>query len=79
MADKNKNEELTSNRITPRDVEPDSRKSGGGASSGSSTTHDRGLRRDPAVEEADGGDIAGVAGGGIDDHVSGLGGDKNRR
>jgi hypothetical protein len=67
------------NRITPRDVEPDSKTSGGATHSDRSTGHDRGLRRDPVVEEADGGDIGGVAGGGIDSNVSGLGGDKNRR
>jgi hypothetical protein len=78
MADHDKNTDVTRNRVTPRKVEPDRKKSD---SSGGdrSTTHDRGLRRDPEVVDADGGDIAGVAGGGIDDGVSGLGGDKNRR
>ena len=79
MAEKNKNKDLTSNRITPRDVEPDSRKPGGAAGSERATGHDRGLRPEPEVEEAEGGDIAGIAGGGVDDRVSGLGGDKNRR
>ena len=64
------------NRITPRDVEPDSKKSGGGTQSERSTGHDRGIRPDPVVEEADGGDIGGVAGGSIDRNVSGLGGGK---
>jgi hypothetical protein len=66
------------NRITPRDVEPDRKQSGGG-SARRPTGDDRGLRREPVVEEADGGDISGVAGGSVDSHVSGLGGDKNRR
>jgi hypothetical protein len=79
MSDDNKNIDVTTNRVAPRDVEPDRRKSGGATSDDRSTTHDRGLRRDSEVVEADGGDIAGVAGGGVDDRVSGLGGDKNRR
>ena len=76
MADTNQPD---TNRITPRDVEPDSKKSGGGAQPNRSTGHDRGLRREPEVEEADGGDIGGVAGGSVDGNVSGLGGDRNRR
>lgn len=67
------------NRVTPRDVEPDSKSSGGAADRDRSTGHDRGLRREPSVEEADGGDLGGVAGGSIDGNVSGLGGDANRR
>jgi hypothetical protein len=66
------------NRITPRDVEPDSKKPGGDTRPDRSTSHDRGLRRDTVVEEADGGDIGGVAGGSIDGNVSGLGGDRNK-
>ena len=66
-------------RITPREVEPDSDTPAGAARRERDVTHDRGLRRDPIVEEADGGDIGGVAGGSIDGNVSGLGGDKNRR
>jgi hypothetical protein len=76
MADTNQPD---TNRITPRDVEPDSKKSGGGVAPDRSTGHDRGVRREPVVEEADGGDIGGVAGGGIDRGVSGLGGDANPR
>jgi hypothetical protein len=80
MAEHEDHDDPTStHRITPRDVEPDSRTSGGGAADNRSTAHDRTLRRDPQVEEAPGGDIAGVAGGSVDDHISGLGGDKNRR
>lgn len=78
MADHN---ELDTNRITPRDVEPDSNTPGGRLRRERDTAGDRGrtLRPEPEVVEADGGDIAGIAGGGIDDSVSGLGGDKNRR
>ena len=65
-------------KITPRDVDPEHRDRVGDRSD-SSTAHDRGLRREPIVEEADGGDIGGVAGGGIDSGVSGLGGDKRSR
>jgi hypothetical protein len=79
MTDRNKNTDVTSNRVTPREVEPDRQKPRNTAGGDRSTSHDRGLRRDPEVVEADGGDIAGVAGGGVDDRVSGLGGDKNRR
>ena len=80
MADDNTKDDdpTNTNRITPRDVEPDSRKSGGGQDN-PSTGQGRSARRDPLVEEAGGGDISGVAGGGVDDHISGLGGDKNRR
>jgi hypothetical protein len=69
------------NRITPREVEPDSDTPAGRARREREVSHDSGrsLRPDPEVVEADGGDIAGIAGGGIDDKVSGLGGDKNRR
>jgi hypothetical protein len=44
-------------------------------------SNDRGrtIRPDPEVVEADGGDQFGIAGGGIDSKVSGLGGDKDRR
>lgn len=66
------------NRIAPRSVDPEHRDTIGGDSS-QSTSHDRGRRRDPATAEADGGDISGVAGGGIDSKVSGLGGDKDSR
>ena len=77
MADTNQPE---THRITPRDVEPDSNTPEGAARRERSVGEDRGRRRDdPEVVEADGGDIAGIAGGGIDDKVSGLGGDKNRR
>ena len=76
MADTN---ELNTNRITPRDVEPDSKKPGGSTRPDRSTGHDRGLRKEPVVEDADGGDTRGVAGGSIDGNVSGLGGDPHRR
>jgi hypothetical protein len=69
------------NRLTPRSVDPEHRDSVGGASTGQATSSDSGrsIRPDPIVEETAGGDIAGVAGGGIDSNVSGLGGDKDRR
>jgi hypothetical protein len=65
------------NRIAPRSVDPEHRDKVGGDSD-QATSDDRGpsLRPDPVVVEADGGDISGVAGGGIDRKVSGLGGDK---
>ncbi len=78
MADTN-DDTLGTNRITPRHVEPDSKESGGGADRERATGHERTIRREPAVQEADGGDISGVAGGSLDGNVSGLGGDKNRR
>lgn len=69
------------NRLTPRSVDPEHRDSVGGVDAEQSTSSDRGrsIRREPTVRESDGGDIAGVAGGGIDSGVSGLGGDKDRR
>jgi hypothetical protein len=76
---KDQDDPTSTHRITPREVEPDHRTTGGGATSDHSTAHDRTLRRDPEVVEAPGGDIAGVAGGSVDSNVSGLGGDKNRR
>jgi hypothetical protein len=76
MADHNQPD---THKITPRDVEPDSNTPAGAARRERSVGTDRGLRRDPVVEEADGGDTSGVAGGGIDGNVSGLGGDPNRR
>jgi hypothetical protein len=65
-------------RIAPRSVDPEHRDKVGGDTD-PSTSSARGRRREPEVVEADGGDIGGVAGGGIDSKVSGLGGDKNRR
>jgi hypothetical protein len=70
---------IDTNRITPRDVEPDANTPAGRARRDRDVGHDRGRRRDPDVEEAEGGDIGGVAGGSIDGNVSGLGGDRNRR
>jgi len=69
------------NRLTPRSVDPELRDSVGGDSSGQTTGpgSGRSIRPDPIVTENSGGDIAGVAGGGIDGQVSGLGGDKDRR
>ncbi|HUE89192.1 MAG TPA: hypothetical protein VMO26_24195 [Vicinamibacterales bacterium] len=66
-----------STRIAPRSVDPQHRDKVG-SDADQSTSDDRGrrVRREPDVVEADGGDIAGVAGGGIDSGVSGLGGDK---
>lgn len=70
--------ETDTNRITPREVEPDTNTPAGRARRERETTHDRGrsIRPDPEVVEADGGDQFGIAGGGIDSNVSGLGGDK---
>lgn len=66
--------------VTPRSVDPEHRdKIGGNADKSSSDDQGPTIRREPEVVEADGGDIGGVAGGGIDSNVSGLGGDKNRR
>jgi len=67
------------NRITPREVEPDSNTPEGKARRERDVTNDRGMRHDPPVVEADGGDIGGVAGGSIDSNVSGLGSGKNSR
>ena len=78
MADINdQNDPTDTNRIAPRSVDPEHRDKVGGDAE-PSTTGDRGrsVRREPVVVEADGGDIAGVAGGGIDSKVSGLGGEK---
>lgn len=68
-------------RITPQSVEPEHRDSVGGAESDQARSNDRGrsIRREPRVDDAGGGDIAGVAGGGIDSGVSGLGGDPDKR
>ena len=77
MADTN--DDRGGNLITPRDIEPDSKQPGGGAQRDRATGHERTIRRDVPVEEADGGDVSGVAGGSVDDNVSGLGGDRNRR
>jgi hypothetical protein len=76
MAEKNQPD---THRITPREVEPDSNTPAGAARRDRSVGNERRRREDPEVVEADGGDTAGIAGGGIDDKVSGLGGDKNRR
>jgi hypothetical protein len=78
MAD---NKQPDTHRITPREVEPDSNTPAGAARRERDTTDDRGrsIRPDPEVVEADGGDQFGIAGGGIDSKVSGLGGDKDRR
>lgn len=75
MADQHKDD---THRITPRDVEPDKKHSGGDASRDRETGHERTLRRDPKVSDTSAGDQAGIAGGGIDSNVSGLGGDKDR-
>lgn len=76
MADiKDQTDPADTNRIAPRSVDPEHRDKVGGDDE-PSTTGDRGRRREPIVVEADGGDVAGVAGGGIDSKVSGLGGDK---
>ena len=76
MTDKN---QLDTNRLTPREVEPDSNTPAGKARRERDVGNDRGMRHDPPVVEADGGDIGGVAGGSVDSGVSGLGGDKDRR
>lgn len=75
MAEHNETE---TNRITPREVEPDTNTPAGRARRDRDQTDDRGrsIRPDPEVVEADGGDQFGIAGGGIDSKVSGLGGDK---
>jgi hypothetical protein len=72
--------ELETNRITPRAVEPDDDTPAGRARRERDISDDRGrtLRPDPEVVEADGGDQFGIAGGGIDSKVSGLGGDKDK-
>ena len=78
MADtKDLNDPKDAQRVAPRSVDPEHRDKVGGDSD-QTTTDDRGRsrRRDPIVVEADGGDISGVAGGGIDSKVSGLGGNK---
>jgi hypothetical protein len=76
MADtKNPNDDA--NRVAPRTVDPEHRdKIGSDADQSTSDDRGRSIRREPVVVEADGGDIAGVAGGGIDSKVSGLGGNK---
>lgn len=78
MTDTNKPD--TINRVTPRDVEPDRRHEGGDLdrdrSTGDERSRGRSIRPDPERREAPGGDQAGIAGGGIDSNVSGLGGDK---
>ena len=75
MADHNQPD---THRITPREVEPDSDTDAGRLRRERDIANDTGrVRPDPAVVEADGGDIAGVAGGGIDSNVSGLGSDKD--
>lgn len=79
MADNtDRNDELDTNRIAPRSVDPEHRdKVGGDDNAETSDDRNRTRRRqEPAVVEADGGDIAGIAGGGIDSKVSGLGGDR---
>ncbi len=78
MADTNdRTDQDDTNRIAPRGVDPEHRdKVGGDTNPSTSDDSGRSRRRDPVVVEADGGDIAGVAGGGIDSKVSGLGGDK---
>lgn len=81
MADSNERQDQDdTNRIAPRSVDPEHRDKVG-SDADPSTTDDRGRsrRRDPVVVEADGGDIAGVSGGGIDSNVSGLGGNKSSR
>ena len=78
MADtKDQNDPNDTNRIAPRSVDPEHRdKVGGDADQATSDDRGRSIRREPIVVEADGGDISGVAGGGIDRKVSGLGGNK---
>jgi hypothetical protein len=76
MADsKNPTDPDDSTRIAPRSVDPEHRDKVGGDND-TSTTDDRRrrVRRVRDVVEADGGDIAGVAGGGMASLVSGLGG-----
>lgn len=68
MANPNQDNPNSTHRITPEHVEPEKRDSVGHPGD-RSTGHDRGLRREPDVEEADGGDIAGVAGGSVDRKV----------
>jgi hypothetical protein len=66
------------NRVTPRQVEPDSR-SPSGAPTRRSKADDKStgrLRDGDNTVEADGGDQAGVAGGSVDSNVSGRGGDR---
>jgi hypothetical protein len=76
MAD-TKDQNHDANRVAPRTVDPEHRdKVGGDADQSTSDDRGRSRRREPEVVEADGGDIAGVAGGGIDSKVSGLGGNK---
>ena len=77
MATKKQKDDV--NRVTPREVEPDRRKSGGASppkrSGGNEQSTGR-LRGTDETVEADGGDQAGVAGGSIDRKVSGRGGDR---
>ena len=61
-------------RVTPREVEPDSARPGGEKPRSSGRT----LREDTSIEDAAGGDRSGVAGGGVDGNVSGLGGGNRR-
>ena len=82
MAEQEENDDPTNtHRITPRDVEPESQTSGGGAKRDRSTGNDRGrsLRDDDLGAGSGSADQAGIAGGGVDDSISGLGGDKSRR
>jgi hypothetical protein len=66
MADDNK---LETNRITPRDVEPDSNTPAGAARRDRDVSNDRGrsIRPDPVEVETDAGDQFGIAGGGTND------------
>ena len=76
MANQNPND---INRVTPRQVEPDSRSTGGAPQTnrakGDDTSTGR-LRDGDNTVEADGGDQAGIAGGSVDSKVSGRGGDR---
>jgi len=65
--------ELDTNRITPRAIDPGIRDSVGGAEDERATGNERrgSIRPDPEVVEAPGGDQFGVAGGGIDSGITG--------
>jgi hypothetical protein len=79
MADTNdhdRDDQNDTNRIAPRSVPPEHRDKVGSDDASTSDDRGRSVRREPVIVEADGGDSAGIAGGGIDSKVSGLGGGK---
>jgi hypothetical protein len=63
-------------RVTPRTVEPDHSREGERDREHADERRGRSIRPEPERRESLGGDQAGVAGGGIDSTVSGLGSEK---